>query len=89
MHYFEYAEKDSTLYSRSGSQNTGIDEILEVTKDTSAAGVVQGVSRILIKFDTTYISSSISSDSSLLIINILGFVPILLLFLKKDFLVNI
>ena len=29
MHYFEYAEKDSTLYSRSGSQNTGIDEILE------------------------------------------------------------
>ena len=33
MHYFEYAEKDSTLYSRSGSQNTGIDEILEVVKD--------------------------------------------------------
>ena len=61
MHYFEYAEKDSTLYSRSGSQNTGIDEILEVVKDTSSAGVVQGVSRILIKFDTTYISSSISS----------------------------
>mgnify|MGYP006264246817 CR=1 FL=1 len=61
MHYFEYAEKDSVLYSRSGSQNTGIDEILEVTKDVSSAGVVQGVSRILIKFDTTYISSSISS----------------------------
>tara|TARA_Y100000592_G_scaffold10259_1_gene14513 strand:- start:5316 stop:6434 length:1119 start_codon:yes stop_codon:yes gene_type:complete len=61
MHYFEYAEKDATLYERSGSQNTGIDEILEVTKDVSAAGVVQGVSRIVIKFDTTYISSSISS----------------------------
>ena len=61
MHYFEYAEKDSVLYSRSGSQNTGIDEILEVVKDVSAAGVVQGVSRTLIKFDTTYISSSISS----------------------------
>ena len=61
MHYFEYAEKDATLYERSGSQNTGIDEILEVTKDVSAAGVVQGVSRVVIKFDTTYISSSISS----------------------------
>ena len=58
MHYFEYAEKDSTLYSRSGSQNTGIDEILEVVKDVSAGGDVQGVSRVVIKFDTTYISSS-------------------------------
>ena len=53
MHYFEYAEKDTTLYSRSGSQNTGRDEILEVTKDVSAAGVVGGISRVLIKFDTT------------------------------------
>ena len=40
MHYFEYATKDTTLYSRSGSQNTGIDEILEVVKDVSSAGVV-------------------------------------------------
>ena len=54
-------EKDSTLYSRSGSQNTGIDEILEVVKDVSLGGQVQGVSRVVIKFDTTYISSSISS----------------------------
>ena len=61
MHYFEYAEKDYTLYWRSGSQNTGIDEILEVVKDVSAGGEVQGVSRVVIKFDTTYISSSISS----------------------------
>ena len=59
MHYFEYAEKDATLYSRSGSQNTGIDEILEVTKDVSSSGVVQGVSRVVIKFDTTYISQSV------------------------------
>ena len=35
MDYFEYG-KDSVLYSRSGSQNTGIDEILEVTKDVSS-----------------------------------------------------
>lgn len=61
MHYFEYAEKDTTLYSRSGSQNTGIDEILEIAKDVSSAGVVQGVSRALIKFDTAYISQSVSS----------------------------
>ena len=62
MHYFEYAEKDTTLYSRSGSQNTGRDEILEVTKDVSAAGGVGGISRVLIKFDTTYISSSIAKS---------------------------
>ena len=40
MHYFEYAEKDSTLYSRSGSQNTVIDEILEDIKRLGRLPVV-------------------------------------------------
>ena len=45
MHYFEYATKDTTLYERSGSRNTGLDEILEVRKDMNAAGTVVNVSR--------------------------------------------
>ena len=61
MHYFEFATKDTTLYEGSGSVNTGFDEILEVRKDIGQAGAVVNASRILIKFDLTYISSSISS----------------------------
>ena len=35
MHYFEFAIKDTTLYegNATSSQNTGLDEILEVRKD--------------------------------------------------------
>ena len=61
MHYFEYATKDTTLYERSSSMNTGLDEILEVIKDTNADGSVVYASRALIKFDLTYVSKSISS----------------------------
>ena len=62
-HYFEYATKDNTLYERSGSQNAGLDEILEITKDISSGDVNLGVSRVLIKFDLTYISSSNSAGT--------------------------
>jgi hypothetical protein len=61
MHYFEYATKDTTLYEASQSLNSGLDEILEVRKDMNADGSVIYVSRALIKFDLTYISSSINS----------------------------
>ncbi len=61
MHYFEYATKDTTLYERSSSMNTGLDEILEVIKDTNADGSVVYASRALIKFDLTYVSKSVSS----------------------------
>ena len=30
MHYFTFAEKDTTLYQVSGSMNAGLDEIIEV-----------------------------------------------------------
>ena len=62
-HYFEYATKDTTLYERSGSQNAGLDEILEIAKDVSPANRLYGVSRALIKFDLTYISSSYSAGT--------------------------
>ena len=61
MHYFEYATKDTTLYERSSSMNTGLDEILEINKDVNPDGSVVYASRALIKFDLTYISKSISS----------------------------
>ena len=40
MNYFIFPETDTTLYQTSGSQNTGLDEILEVTKTMSTSGVV-------------------------------------------------
>ena len=56
MHYFEFAEKDATLYEKSGSLNSGLDEILEIRKDVSDAGDVITVSRAVIKFDLSTIS---------------------------------
>ena len=61
MHYFEFAEKDATLYEVSKSMNTGLDEIIEVRKDMNSDGSVISVSRALIKFDLNYISESIAS----------------------------
>jgi hypothetical protein len=62
MHYFEYATKDTTLYEVSSSMNTGLDEILEIRKDTNPDGSVVNASRALIKFDLTYISESVASN---------------------------
>ncbi len=35
MHYFTFAEKDTTIYQNSGSLNAGLDEIIEVRKEVS------------------------------------------------------
>ena len=61
MHYFEFATADATLYEGEATQsvNTGLDPILEVRKDISNDGSVVNVSRVLVKFDLAYISSSI------------------------------
>ena len=58
MHYFIFPDIDTTLYSASGSKNTGLDEILEVRKDQKTDGTNVKVSRILMKFDLSYISQS-------------------------------
>ena len=63
MHYFEYATKDTTLYETSASMNTGLDEILEIQKVGSSLEEVISVSRTLIKFDLTDISSSVSNET--------------------------
>ena len=61
MYYFEYATKDTTLYESSASMNSGLDEILEIQKIGSSLEEIITVSRALIKFDLTDISSSISN----------------------------
>tara|TARA_R100001015_G_C4602350_1_gene157308 strand:- start:41 stop:1156 length:1116 start_codon:yes stop_codon:yes gene_type:complete len=54
-----YAEADNTIYEKTGSLNAGIDQILELTKVSSSAGIFS--SRILLKFPLEEISASISS----------------------------
>ena len=63
MHYFTFAEKDTTIYQASASLNAGMDEILEVRKEVSDSGDSVNVSRILMRFDISYISSSIVSGT--------------------------
>jgi hypothetical protein len=63
MHYFIFGDKDTTIYSggTTSSINTGADEILEINKSVAENGSIQNVSRVLIQFDYTDISSSIQS----------------------------
>ena len=61
MHYFIFSDEDTTLYQASSSLNSGMDEILEVRKDVSDTGVTVNSSRVLIKFDLTYVSQSVVS----------------------------
>jgi len=64
-----YAEKDTTLYERFPEQNTGIDEILELTKNASGSKIEGKIrantynSRILIDFGTEIdaITSAVNS----------------------------
>ena len=59
MHYFIFPDIDTTLYEASGSANAGLDEILEIQKTMNSSGGNVKVSRILMKFDLSEISSSI------------------------------
>jgi len=59
MYYFVTASKDASLYLQQPTQNTGFDEILEVSK--TYYGNLKDTSRSLIKFETTPLSQSIAS----------------------------
>ena len=63
MYYFEYPKIDATIYEGSvtSSVNTGLDQILEINKNMNSAGTTIDVSRVLIQFDYSYISSSVQS----------------------------
>lgn len=59
MYYFITASKDASIYLQQPTQNTGLDEILEVSK--TYYGNLKDVAHSLIKFDTTQLSTLISS----------------------------
>jgi len=61
MIYFEVASQDASIYKIQPTQNTGLDEILEVSK-TYIAGNLD-IAHVLIKFDLTDISASITSGA--------------------------
>ena len=63
MHYFTFADKDTTVYQQSSSLNAGQDEVLEIRKDVSQTGTSVNVSRILIHFPLEFISSSIANGT--------------------------
>jgi hypothetical protein len=73
MYKILYPDKDATLYEKYPDQNTGVDQILEITKITAGAPVkgTSGIeywdknynSRILIKFDLSDVSQSISNGT--------------------------
>jgi len=63
MNYFIFPDIDTTLYQVSSSQNTGLDEILEISKTMSTSGGNIKVSRILMKFDLDGISSLVSNET--------------------------
>ena len=60
MYYFITSSKDSTIYLQQPKQNTGLDEVLEVSK--VYYGALKDTARSLIKFETNDFSSSISTN---------------------------
>jgi hypothetical protein len=58
-YYFITASKDASIYLQQPDQNTGLDEILEVSK--VYYGNIKDTSRALIKFDLNTLSQSVSN----------------------------
>jgi len=59
MYTFLTASKDATIYLQQPTQNTGLDEILEISK--VYYGNLKDVAHTLIKFETTALSASLAS----------------------------
>ena len=60
-YYFLTASKDASIYLQQPNQNTGLDEVLEVSK--VYYGNIKDVSRALIKFDLGFLSSSLTNGT--------------------------
>tara|TARA_R110002073_G_scaffold147608_1_gene300348 strand:- start:9723 stop:10799 length:1077 start_codon:yes stop_codon:yes gene_type:complete len=56
-----FPTQDATIYSTTSSMNTGIDEILEIQKVISGSSGPLKISRALLQFDTTALSSSFAA----------------------------
>ncbi len=61
MYYFLTSSKDTTIFSQQPKQNTGLDEILEVSK--VYYGDLKDTARSLIKFDLNTLPSKLSSGA--------------------------
>ena len=61
MYYFLTASKDASIYLQQPNQNTGLDEILEVSK--VYYGNIKDVAKSLIKFEVGYLSASLANTS--------------------------
>ena len=59
MYHFLTASKDASIYLQQPTQNTGLDEILEVSK--TYYGNLKDIARTFIQFDLTNLSASIVS----------------------------
>jgi hypothetical protein len=59
MYYFLTASKDASIFLQQPNQNTGLDEVLEVSK--VYYGSLKDTARTLIKFDTNTLSASLAS----------------------------
>jgi hypothetical protein len=60
-YYFLTASKDATIYLQQPNQNTGLDEILEISK--LYYGNIKDVSRTLLKFEVGFLSSSLVDNT--------------------------
>ena len=60
-YYFLTASKDATVYLQQPNQNTGLDEILEISK--IFYGNIKDISRPFLKFDLGFLSSSLTNGS--------------------------
>jgi hypothetical protein len=60
-YYFLTASKDASVYLQQPNQNTGLDEILEVSK--VYYGNVKDVSHALLKFDIGFLSQSLYTNT--------------------------
>ena len=62
MHHFIYPSKDATMYKVQNTQNTGLDEIIEIEK-AYYNNTLREIARGLLKFDISTISASISDGT--------------------------
>ena len=60
-YYFLTASKDAAVYLQQPNQNTGLDEVLEISK--VYYGNIKDISRALLKFDVGFLSASISNGA--------------------------
>ena len=59
MYYFMTASKDATIYKQQETQNSGLDEVLEISK--TYVGSLLDIAHTLIKFETSTVASLISN----------------------------